>query len=364
MNKIKVYLQYPWKFPDSPYYKYLVENPPQRIKYLNAGNQKGVIVNKKRFLASNLLKTNIRRFLNRFKLPIPNAHFVKKGNYDLIHGAHCLILGNSSPWVADFEAVWQLWASWEPTKLSNYFVRKILLSKNCKKIIAWTKETENRILKFFPEIKDKIEVVYPAVPIPNYRKKKHKGITLLFIGRYFYRKGGLHALEAFNILTKKYKNVRGIFISSVPEKILEKYSKNKKIQFFGLMQQKKLLGEIYPKSDIFVYPGYSDTFGFAMTEAMSFGIPIITVGNSTRKEIVEEGKFGFVIPQKFTYPEKVEEIDKKIIGQIVNKTSELIRDGKLRANMSKACINVVRNGKFSIKERNKKLERIYFEALK
>ncbi len=32
---MKVYLQYPWKFPDSPYYKYLIDSLPDGIEYLN-----------------------------------------------------------------------------------------------------------------------------------------------------------------------------------------------------------------------------------------------------------------------------------------------------------------------------------------
>ncbi len=32
---MKIYLQYPWRFPDSPYYKYLIDNPPEGIEYIN-----------------------------------------------------------------------------------------------------------------------------------------------------------------------------------------------------------------------------------------------------------------------------------------------------------------------------------------
>jgi len=46
---IKVYLQYPWKFPDSPYYKYLIESPPKGISFQNIQKQKGVITNKRFF---------------------------------------------------------------------------------------------------------------------------------------------------------------------------------------------------------------------------------------------------------------------------------------------------------------------------
>ena len=103
MKEITVYLQYPWRFPDSPYYKYLIENPPRGVKFLNAAKQKGVITNKRKFWISNFLKRNIRRGLNKLNLAIPNAHLSPKGDYDLIHCAHCLSKNEDKPWVADIE---------------------------------------------------------------------------------------------------------------------------------------------------------------------------------------------------------------------------------------------------------------------
>jgi len=45
MDKIKVFLQSPWEYIDSPYYKYLRERHPGDIEYVNAGNF-GLIQNK------------------------------------------------------------------------------------------------------------------------------------------------------------------------------------------------------------------------------------------------------------------------------------------------------------------------------
>ena len=350
-KKIKVYLQYPWKFPDSPYYKYLIDSPPEGIEFQNVSKQKGVIINKRFFLFSNFLKKNIRKWTNRLNLAIPNAHLSPKGNYDLIHCCHCLSKNKNKPWVADIEGLFSLMISWNNSKKAKSKVGRILLRDNCKKILAWTEATKRDLIEKFPEIKDKIEVVYPAIPFKNINKKKTNEINLIFSGRYFYDKGGLHALEVIDKLTKKYKNVYGIVNSEVPEEILKKYSKNKKIKFYGLIPQKKLF-ELYENSDILVYPGYSDSFGFAYLEAMSFGIPIVTSEGYARKEIVEEEKIGFVVNRK------------EDVLDMINKTSELIEDEDLREKMSKECIRVIKEGKFSIKERNKQLKRIYEETIK
>ena len=114
-----------------------------------------------------------------------------------------------------------------------------------------------------------------------------------------------------------------------------------------------------------VYPGYTDSFGFAYLESMSFGIPIVTVDGWSRKEIISEGKTGFVIerPKKMAW-DKIEKEEREIVQEIINKTSLLIENKKLRETMSKNCIKEIKEGKFSIKKRNKELKKIYGEALK
>ncbi|MCK4996960.1 glycosyltransferase family 4 protein [Candidatus Pacearchaeota archaeon] len=364
-KNIKIYLQYPWKFPDSPYYKYLIDSPPEGIEFLNTQKQKGVITNKKFFLFSNFLKNRVRSWPTKLKLAIPNAHLSPKGNYDLIHCCHCLSKNIDKPWVADLESWWSAYLSSPYSERSRKKVEKILISPNCKKLMPWTEATKEIIVEKFPRIKNKIEVVYPAIPERKERKdRENKKLNLIFTGRYFYQKGGHHALEVIDRLTKKYPNVWGIFNSEVPEDILKGYSKNKKIKFFGLIPQSKLF-ELYGNADILIYPGYSDSFGFAYLEAMSFGVPIITTDGFARKEIVEEGKTGFVIDlqKRFIKSFKYEGYDKKVIDELANKTSMLIEDKKLRKRMSKECIKTIKSGKFSITERDKKLKRIYREAI-
>lgn len=359
---MKIYLQYPWKFfPDSPYYKYLIQNPPKNIEYLNVEKQKGVITKSKKLSTSHKLKINIRRLIDWSRLPLINAHFTRsEEDYDLIHCAHCLSK-NKEPWVADFEGTWQFYLGNENPS-ANKRIRKILLRDNCKKILAWTEQVKEEILKRFPEINDKIEVIYPAIPISKVKKKKHNKINLLFVGRYFYRKGGLHALEAIDRLTKKYENVRGIIVSEVPKEIKEKYS-NLKIKFYNLMSQEELF-KICAISDIFIYPGYTDSLGFSILESMSFGIPVISVKGFARKELIEDGRTGFVIDLGREIKKREgDEHKEDIVRKLVKKTGQLIRDKRLRDKMSKNCIELIKNGKFSIKERNKKLEEIYKNAI-
>ncbi|MBI3623771.1 glycosyltransferase family 4 protein [Candidatus Pacearchaeota archaeon] len=363
MKKIKVYLQHPWRFPDSPYYKYLIGYPPRNVEYFNTENQKGAITKKSKFILSSYLK-RARHYANKLRLPFPNMRLTKEGDYNLIHCTHCLSRNKNMPWVADFESYWQFWLSGRKTKLGEKWTGKILSRKNCKKIIAWTNLVRDDIIKIFPNLQNKIEVVYPAVPTQK-SKKKHKGINLLFIGRYFYGKGGLHAIEAIDRITKKRKNTAACIVSDTPDEIFRKYSGNKKIKFLEIVPQKKLFEEIYPSSDIFVYPGYSDTFGFSMLEAMSFGIPTITVEGDVKEEIIDERKTGFIVSSgNASYRENIKNYNKEVVEEMVEKALKLIDNRKLLREMAKNCIKTIKDGKFSIKQRNEKLEKVYQEALR
>jgi glycosyltransferase involved in cell wall biosynthesis len=367
MKAIKVYLQYPWKFPDSPYYKYLIQNPPEGADYLNIENQKGVIINKKKRFFLNSIKKKIRRVMGLVNFPAPNVHFTKsKNKFDLIHCAHCLS-GNKSAWVADFEGIWQMFISGKETFFGKKLASRILKSTYCKKMIAWTEATKKDFSRTFPGLEEKIEVVYPAVPAHSRKENRKKEVVLLFIGRYFYEKGGHHALEIMDKLTAKYNNVKGIVVSEVPNKVREKYRNNKKIEFYKLMSQSELFSKIYPLADIFLYPGYSDTFGFAILEAMSFGLPIVTADAVARKELVENGKTGFVIEanHKREWETDYVKIDdeNRIFAELLDKTEELIANRAVREKMSKKCTELIKSGKFSLAERNKNLRRIYEEAL-
>jgi len=54
----------------------------------------------------------------------------------------------------------------------------------------------------------------------------------------------------------------------------------------------------------------------------------------------------------------------QLIQNIIKKTLLVIENKRLRKKLSQNCIKIIKDGKFSIKERNKKLRRIYEEALK
>jgi glycosyltransferase involved in cell wall biosynthesis len=341
---MKVHLQYPWRFSDSPYYKYLTTNPPEGIEYLNAHQSTGVITSSKKFAKNLKLKSILRGILRFTKLPYITK--TKRGNYDLIHCCHCLSI-NKFPWVVDVEHYWNFASSGEISysDIGKKRIKNFLKKPNCKKILAWSHDCKDTIVEAMKdkEIEEKIEVVYPAIPLPKLNKKKKNVITLLFVARYFELKGGLDALEVFERLCQGYDNVRGVIISDVPEEIKLKYNGHDKIKIFDLMPQEKVF-KIMEQADIFVYPGYSDTFGFALLEAMSYGLPIVTADGFAKRDIVKSGITGWIVGNN---------------DGLLFATDMLIRRPSLRRFMAINARKEIAFGKFSIEHRNEQLKEIY-----
>ncbi|MCH8945300.1 MAG: glycosyltransferase family 4 protein [Nanoarchaeota archaeon] len=368
MKKIKIYLQYPWKFPDSTYYKNLIKFPPKKIIYINYEGsfmkKIKVIGSSEKFEAMRRLKNILRKILSLIK--IPNLTFTFNKEIDLIHCAHCLSL-NNKPWVMDTETYDRVTAGGNIaySKIGKWIIKNRLESKYCKKILCWSKDCRKTFTNMFPnnkKILDKLEIVPFAMEVPKFKKIPHKNIRILFVARWFDAKGGRQTLHVFNELSLKYPDIEFIFICPTPKFFKEKYKDNKQIKIMDLIPQEKLFKEIYPSADIFFYPGFGDSYGFAIPEAMAYGIPIITSNTFGKKELLKDGKYGFLIDNPKDW-EGYEDMNQKMLKEYIKKTEILIKDKKLRERIGKSAKKEVSNGMFSIKNRNNKLRKIYEESL-
>ena len=363
-SDIFVQLESPWKYTSGGMGKGLIENPPKNIKYLFR-RQKKIVSSQNRVVFTRFLKKIIMIVSNILPLIKSREISVIDPKIKIIHCEHFLCKNKDIPWVVDTEGLWQFFLG-KKTDLKKIKIKNILLRYNCKKIICWADNVKKNILNTIPELKGKVITVYPAAQSIKFKKNKKKETTLLFVGRSFYGKGGFHALEVMNILTKKFDNVSAIYAGEIPEWAVKKYSKNKKIKILGVVSHKDLMKKVYPESDILIYPGYQDSFGFAYLEAMSFGIPIITTRRPNTEEIINVGNTGYLVEcdlSKISI-DKLESHEKKLVLELCNNASILIEDKRLIQLMSRNCLNAISNGKFSVKERNQKMREVYEEALR
>ncbi len=368
MKKLKVYMN-PGVHPQ---FEEITNFPPEGVEYFYTrprGDHNSALMRWKR--------RGITFIQEYFQIPrMSQVKDAKK--YDLIHSTRGILIRNKKPWIVDLESG-AAFAGLEWTTLKKPIMKKIiqkyLSSPHCKKIIPQSEAAKRTLIENIDcsKFKHKIETLYLAYHTTKLKRKKSDVVRISFIGRDFYEKGGNDLQEAFKILNKKYK-ISLKYKGGVPE---NKKLKLPNVTYLGhIKETADFYKEIFGDCDIYVQPTTIDSFGVSILEAMSTGLPIVCTDDFTLPELVEDGYNGFLVKSPVNwypyiskgkgqeYQKKVEEEHPETVKELVEKISILIEDKKLREKMGRNSFKLVDSGKFSIKERNKSLKRIYEEALK
>lgn len=121
-----------------------------------------------------------------------------------------------------------------------------------------------------------------------------EGIKLLFAGRIEPEKELAILFDAFDILQKQFKDLK-LYIAgsgSMLATLKKRYKKNKDIVFTGRLFPEEM-GELYRKSDIFITPSTTETFGNTVIEAAASGLPVIGPKAGGLLDTLQDGINGF-----------------------------------------------------------------------
>ena len=306
-----------------------------------------------------------------------------KKHFDLIHcHAYSLkIEGKTAPVILSdsssnylFLRDYMKWPEWR-IKI-GYFLRRKMFDllglmdadtnpKGTKRIIVFSQFAQYLHEKLGVS-HSKMEVLPPGLKISNKRKTpigESRTINILFVGIWFERKGGHLLLEAFERLNKKYRNIYLTIVGEVPKNVKcqmspirqaqgdPEYIEGSNVKCINYVPREKLMREFFPKADIFVLvPPKVEGYGFAVVEAMSFGIPVVVSNVCALPELAEDGKCGFVV--------KSGNVD-----DLYDKLEVLIKDPKLRLKIGEQAKKRFEE-KFTSGVMNKKLLSVYKKALK
>lgn len=169
-------------------------------------------------------------------------------------------------------------------------------------------------------------------------------VRILFVGRLETRKGILQLLQAIPAILKRHPSVRfeivgidsaGASGKSQQETFLASATKevSRQVTFHGRLEDKELLA-LRTQCQIGLLPSLSESFGYVHTEAMSYGAPVVAFNIAATREVVDNGKTGFLVPVG-----NVEEL--------VEATCKLIADPVLRKQMGEVAYHEMR-ARFSI----------------
>jgi glycosyltransferase involved in cell wall biosynthesis len=121
-------------------------------------------------------------------------------------------------------------------------------------------------------------------------------LNFIFIGSATAKKGFDDILDCMDKLLGEGLSFKLRVVGVIDQSLLTKRKQLRdNIVEFGMVSHREL-PSILRDSDCLLLPSYFDSFGMVVAEAMACGIPVIVSDMVGAKQLVEEGRNGFVVP--------------------------------------------------------------------
>ena len=341
-----------------------------------------------------LAQSVISQLCIRLPLPLMKARWdslVKRppGGAALTFACNHLIF-RKEPWVADIGRIWEVVGyNLRQFRQHQEVVEEAFASDNCKGVLCWTAFSRDTCLSALNcnGFKDKFNVIPLAVAPKNFVKEyDNNRVRLFFIGSanlagQFELRGGKEILEAFDILSRRYKNIELVIRSDISPGIKKRYHKqlsNPRVTVIDGFLPWQEVENIYKTSDIFFFPCHYESWQITL-EAMSYELPVISIDLEGVSEFVKDGDTGYLVqesesvprerdglPLSQVYPEVLRALqttDPRLVNDIVEKASLLIENPELRRKMGALGRWRVEHGNNSLENRNDRLKEVFDRAL-
>lgn len=178
--------------------------------------------------------------------------------------------------------------------------------KNSDRICAVSTGVKKELVDIYPIPHERIYVVGNGVdtsqfkPLNQLAFEKIKCIKLLWVGRFSGFKGEIDLITACDILRKKQVNFHLKMIGNgdghlQAAQYVRDLHLNNNIEIIPYISYKKI-SEHYQKAHVFILPSLYEGMPKVVLEAMACGCPIIVSDIPGCKELVKEGRNGFLVP--------------------------------------------------------------------
>lgn len=179
--------------------------------------------------------------------------------------------------------------------------------RGCEKVLITSNWAIDFCQKYYPGIsREKYHVlpfsaqVYPPPKRSDWQIRsidQNSEIRFLFIGRDWVRKGGPKALAVLDELVKLGNRVSITIVGANPEIESRNFEITKIVNLdFSKPEESERMKNLYREAHFFILPINIEAFGIVFSEAMSFGLPVVTHGICALPEIMENNVHGVSLP--------------------------------------------------------------------
>ena len=269
-----------------------------------------------------LAKFFLNKFLRSFILPF-YLNFVDFRGFDVlhIHGDDHFFLARRVPIVRTFHGS-ALAEAISAVTLKRKIFQRILyplevLSSMLADVSVGVSQSTKRYLPF-------VDSVIPnGVDLTSfqYNPHIHKSInpSILFVGELKGRKRGQWLLDLFK------KRILRAFPNAELWMVSDKGGKTKNVRWFNGLSEQELIA-LYQKAWIFCMPSTYEGFGIPYIESMACGTPVVATANEGAVEVLDKGKYGFIIADQ----------------NLCTKIMELLKNRKAREDMARRALRYVK----------------------
>jgi glycosyltransferase involved in cell wall biosynthesis len=226
-----------------------------------------------------------------------------------------------------------------PRVVKRHLLEPIFRADNFLGFTFWSEAGRRTMLDYGgitdPQIIEKARVVYPAVGVRNDRRIDGKSPRMILFQGDFFRKGGVHVVDAFERLQARHPDLTLRLCSDIDidfhtrdsklrERYLHRIISNPSI-LIGRESRDIFLDETLPRSAVYVVPTYDETFGFAILEALAAGVPVLATREFAIPEMLDHGINGWLLP--YSQKEKDVMMDGYTVRHIPLEFHERISEG-------------------------------------
>ncbi|MEM3872606.1 MAG: glycosyltransferase family 4 protein [Nitrososphaeria archaeon] len=235
-------------------------------------------------------------------------------------------------------------------------VELISIKLNYDIILTVSESTKKKLVKVGMKV-NKIFVVGGGVDlrkIDSVNEQKSSKPTILYVGRLVRLKKVENLLLAFKKVITKVPDAELYIVGSGPEEgklknLAKELDLTSKVFFTGYVTEEEKI-RLMKKAWILVQPSIAEGFGLVLVEANACKTPVIAVDSGGPREVIREGRTGFLIQ-----PNNIKQLAEKII--------EILGDKNRVLKMGEEGRKVVEEN-YTWEKVAEKIEKIILEYLK